>query len=194
MFEQQERENPTFFHEPFKRLDALQGAYGMDCVITNSIPMKIPISLSRLTEICCLRNNVTPYFPWPLTNNTFLRKLSQLSNALDLSRAIKPHHLYFISYGASLEENSIRVSDIMKTFLFVIKWNFANGNSKPKLMRTTIQHFACSSHFYQSTHDHRSRSVSPRKADTRHPSTALLDDMDVHDEENNCCKLNQTHL
>lgn len=104
MFEQQERENPTFFHEPFKRLDALQGAYGMDCVITNSIPMKIPISLSRLMEICCLRNNVTPYFPWPLTNNTFLRKLSQLSNALDLSRAAKPHHLYFISYYASLEE------------------------------------------------------------------------------------------
>lgn len=60
-------------------------------VITNSLPMKIPLPLSLvLWKFVVLRGNATTYFACNLTNATFVRTLSQLSNAPDLRGAGAP--------------------------------------------------------------------------------------------------------
>lgn len=60
--QEQKRENKTFLPDPFKRLDTLEGVYGMVyTAITNSLPMKIPLPLYLVIwKLVVLRGSATP--------------------------------------------------------------------------------------------------------------------------------------
>lgn len=112
---------PTFFPDPFKRLDTLEGVYGMVCVIiTNSLPMKIPSPLSLvLGKFVVFRRNTKSYFLCNLTQNTFARTLSQLSNAPDLKKTgalESTTHRFYLSFQVHFwMRNETRVSGESET-------------------------------------------------------------------------------